>query len=126
MGTFSVPIEIGDAQGQQFETINVLVDDRLMPTVIPASILLRIGIVPTTHEIFEYASGEQVELGMAEAIVRAQGEETHTWVVFGEDSRDATLGKYTLGGLFLRVDAECQRLVPARGVLPTPLLVSSP
>ena len=123
MGTFSVGIEIGDAQGRQLETMDVLVDDSVMPTVIPASVLLRIGIAPTTHEIFEYADGKQVELGMAQAIVRVQGRETHTWVVFGEESRDATLGKFTLGGLFLRVDAERQCLVPTHGVLATPILV---
>ena len=123
MGTFSETIEIGDALGRQFEEMDVLVDDSLMPTVIPASDLLRMGIVPTTHEIFEYASGEQVELGMAEAIVRVQGEETHTWVVFGDESCNATLGKYTLGGLFLCVDSERQCLVPAHGVLATPVLV---
>jgi len=124
VGTLTVTIEIGYAQGQQFEAMDVLVDDSLMPTVIPASDLLRLGIVPTTHETFEYTDGEQVELGMAEAIVRCQGEETHTWVVFGEDNFDATLGRYTLGGLFLRVDSESERLVPARGVLVTPILVN--
>ena len=123
IGTFSVTIEIGALHSQRFETMDVLVDESLMSTVIPASVLLRMGIVPTTHEIFEYASGEQMELGMAEAIVRVQGEETHTWVVFGDESCNATLGKYTLGGLFLCVDSERERLVPARGILATPILV---
>ena len=124
MGTFSVTIEIGDLNGRRFEAMELAVDDGLMSTVIPASALLRIGIVPTERQIFEYADGTQVELGMARAIVRVQGEETHTWVVFGEESRKATLGKYTLNGLFLRVDAKRQRLVPSRGVLATPVLVS--
>ena len=61
---------------------------------------------------------------MAEAIVRFQDEETHTWVVFGDDSRGATLGRYTLGGLFSRVDSEHQCLVPTKGVLATPILVN--
>ena len=125
METLSVTIEIGDAHGQGFETMEVAVDDGLMPTVIPASALRRIGIVPTERQVFEYADGTQVELGMAQAIVRFQDAETHTWLVFGEESRKATLGNYTLGGLFLRVDAENQRLVPAHGVLATPVLVDS-
>ena len=124
MGTFSVTIEIGDVERLRFEEMELAVDDGLMPTVIPASALLRIGIVPTERQIFEYADGTQAELGMAQAIVRVQGEETHTWVVFGEESRKATLGKYTLNGLFLRVDEERKRLVPAHGVLATPVLVN--
>ena len=123
MGTFSVTIEIGDPQGQRFEQIEAMVDDKLMPTVIQTYVLTGMGIVPTRRQVFEYAGGEQVELGMAEAIVRLQGKETHTWVIFGDESCIATLGKFTLGGLFLRVDSERERLVPARGVLATPILV---
>lgn len=123
MGTFTVTIEIGDVHGRRFDELDVEVDDSVMPTVIPASALLRVGIVPTKREVFEYPDGKQVELGMAQAIVRVQGRETHTWVVFGEESRNATLGKFTLSGLFLRVDAETRRLVPAHGMLATPVLV---
>ena len=123
MGTFRVEVEIGDTRGHGFEKMEMLVDDSLMPTVIPASALRRIGIVPTERRIFEYVDGKQVELGRAQAIVKLQCKETHTWVVFGDESCNATLGKYTLGGLFLRVDSERERLVPARGILATPILV---
>ena len=123
MGTFSVTIEISDVQRRRSEIMEVSVDDSVMPTVIPASVLSRIGIVPTKLEIFEYANDERAELGMADAIVKLQGEETHTWVVFGDESCNATLGKFTLGGLFLRVDSERERLIPARGILATPILV---
>ena len=123
MGTFRVEIEIGDTRAHRFEKMEMLVDDSVMPTVIPSTALKRMGIIPKERQAFEYVNGEQVELGMAEAIVKLQGEETHTWVVFGDESCDATLGKYTLGGLFLRVDSERERLVPARGILATPILV---
>ena len=98
MGTFTTTIEIGDARGRRFEKMEMLVDDSVMPTIVPSTALLKMGIIPTKRQVFEYANGEQVELGMAEAIVRFQDEETHTWVVFGDDSRGATLGRYTLGG----------------------------
>ena len=124
MGTFTTTIEIGDARGRRFEKMEMLVDDSVMPTIVPSTALLKMGIIPTKRQVFEYANGEQVELGMAEAIVRFQDEEAHTWVVFGDDSRGATLGRYTLGGLFLRVDSEHQCLVPTKGVLATPILVN--
>ena len=113
-----ITIEIADPDAQRFQPMDVLVDDRIMATFIPASELLRIGIVPTERKVFEHPDGKQVELGMAQAIVRVQGQETHTWVVFGEESHQPTLGSYTLNGLFLGVDEEIPRLVPAHGPLP--------
>ena len=118
MVPLSITIEIADPESQRFQPMDVLVDDRIMATVIPASELLRIGIVPTERKVFEHPDGKQVELGMAQAIVRLHGQETHTWVVFGEEFHQPTLGIYTLNGLFIRVDEEIPRLIPANGPLP--------
>jgi predicted aspartyl protease len=54
---------------------------------------------------------------MAPAIVRVEGEETITWVIFGEEGGGALLGAYTLEGMFLGVDPYNQSLTPVRGVL---------
>ena len=83
----------------------------------PSSILRRLGIVPTRRETFEYASGQQVELDMAEARARVDGRETITWVIFGEEGTSALLGAYTLEGVLLGVDPYGQRLIPVRGLV---------
>jgi predicted aspartyl protease len=117
MGTFSVIIEVGNLQGGTCEELEAMPDTGATPTVIPASVLRRLGITPTQRKIFEYANGNQVELDMAPAIVRVEGEETITWVIFGEEGGGALLGAYTLEGMFLGVDPYNQSLTPVRGVL---------
>ena len=118
MGTFSVTIEIGDPQGQRFEQIETLVDTGAVTTMVPGSMLRRLGVAPSKSELFEYAGGERVELNMAETKIRVDGRETTSWVIFGEEGTGALLGSYTLEGLLLGVDPYGQRLIPVRGPLP--------
>ena len=117
MGTFTIKLEIGDLQGERFEDIEALVDTGATTTVIPGSILGRLGIVPTKRETFEYANGQQVELDMAEARARVAGRETTTWVIFGEEGTTALLGAYTLEGVLLGVDPYGLKLIPVRGLV---------
>ena len=117
MGTFSVTIEIGGLEGQRFEELEALVDTGATTTVVPASIMRGLGITSTSRQTFEYASSAQVELDMAQAIIKVEGRETITWVIFGEEAGGALLGAYTLEGVFLGVDSYNQRLIPVRGVL---------
>ena len=117
MGTFSVVIEVGDLQGQRFEEMEALVDTGATATVLPASMLKQMGIVPTKRKIFEYANGVQTELDMAPVMVRVEGEETPTWVIFGEEGTSPILGAHALEGLLLGVDPFAQRLIPVHGLL---------
>ena len=117
MGTFSVTIRIGDLGGARFEEVEALADTGATTTVIPRRILSSLGISPTRQETFEYASGQQTRLDMAQATAHAEGRETITWVIFGEEGMSPLLGAYTLEGLFLAVDPYNQRLVPVNGVL---------
>ncbi len=117
MGTFSVNIQLRNLQGLEFEELEALADTGATTTVIPASVLRRLGVTPTTRQTFEYANGEQVELDMAEITVRVEGRETVTWVVVGNDDAGALLGAYTLEGVFLGVDPYNRRLIPIQGIL---------
>ena len=118
MGAFSVTIEIGEQQGQRFEEMEALVDTGAVTTMVPGSVLRRLGVTPSKSELFEYAGGEQVELSMAETKIRVDDRETTSWVIFGEEGTGALLGAYTLEGLMLGVDPYAQRLIPVRGPLP--------
>ncbi len=117
MGTFNVAIQVGDLQRSRFENLEALADTGATTTVIPASVLDRLGVRPTSRHTFEYASGEQVELDMAEARIRVEGRETTSWVIFGNEDGGVLLGAYTLEGVFLAVDPYNQRLTPVRGLL---------
>ena len=117
MGTFNVTIRIGDLGGSRFEEVEAMADTGATTTVVPRTVLAGLGIRPTRRETFEYAGGERVELDMAQATAHAEGRETTTWVIFGEEGMSPLLGAYTLEGLFLAVDPYNQRLVPINGVL---------
>lgn len=117
MATFYTQIEVGDIDGKRFEPITALANTGAMTTVIPASILRRLGVEPVKSQVFEYADGREVELDMAYAMVRVDGRETISWVIFGEETGGTMLGAYTLEGVFLGVDPYAQRLIPVRGLI---------
>ena len=117
MGTFYVKIEVGDIDGQRFEEMEALADTGAMTTVVPGSVLHRLGVEPVKSQVFEYADGREVELDMAYAMVRVDGRETISWVIFGEETGGTMLGAYTLEGVFLGVDPYAQRLIPVRGLI---------
>ena len=118
MGTFSVTMEVFGMDGQQSEELLALVDTGATTTVVPRSILRRLGITPMDRQTFSYANGQRVDLDLAEVRARVDGRQTTTWVIFGEDeSGEALLGAYTLQGTFLGVDTRNERLVPIEGLL---------
>ncbi len=117
MGPFSVTIEIGDLYGQRFEEMEALVDTGATATMVAASALERLGITPTKRQIFEYANGARTELDMAPITVRIDGNETPTWVIFGEEESSPILGAHALEGLLLGVDPFGQCLIPVHGLL---------
>ena len=126
MGIFSVTVRIGDLGGTRFEEVEAMADTGETTTVIPRTILNGLGISPTRQETFEYASGQQARLDMAQATAQTEGRETITWVIFGEEGMSPLLGAYTLEGLFLAVDPYNQRLVPVNGVLKQAVLRAEP
>ena len=115
--TFYTQIEVGDIDGERFEQMDALVDTGAVTTVVPASVLHRLGIAPTKSKTFEYANGEQVELDMAPATVRVDGDATPTWVIFGAEQGGVMLGAHALEGLLLGVAPYGQRLIPVHGLL---------
>jgi len=117
VAAFRVQIEIGPMDQSRFERIEALVDTGATYTVVPRDVLERLGISPQFRRRFRVADGRVVELDMAWAVVRAEGEMTYTICVFGEPGMDALLGAFTLEGLGLGVDPINQRLVPVELLL---------
>lgn len=61
MGTFSDGLEIGDFQGQVWETIQALVDTGSSYTWIPRLLLERLNVGPQFQREFETADGRVVQ-----------------------------------------------------------------
>ena len=116
MGTFSVNIEIGDAQGSRFETVNALVDTGTSYSWVPRGCLERLGVLPQDRWKFEIAGGQIIDRDVAETIVRYDGETRTTIMVFGDEGSSPLLGAYALEGFRLAADPVNRRLVRVRGL----------
>jgi clan AA aspartic protease len=118
MGTFHEPIEIcNPAKPGKKISLDALVDTGAAYTLIPGKLLKRIGIKPVKTRRFKIGNGKVIERSVGLAVARVQGEETPTWVIFGDDDAEPLLGAYTLEGLALGVDSLHRNLVPVASFL---------
>src|SRR5713101_5977165 len=60
MGTFRVAVEIGDAAGERWESVEALVDTGATYTSVPAPLLERLGVTPQARATFVLADGRRV------------------------------------------------------------------
>ncbi len=116
MGTFTVNIQVGDEQGQTFEEAEALVDSGATFTVIPASTLRRLGVEPRRRVPFRLANDQVEQRDVGVAVVRFDGHESITSVVFGEEGT-VLLGAVAMEDMLLSVDLINERLVPVEGLL---------
>jgi len=116
VGTFRAAIDIGDPQGQRWETIEALVDTGAGYTWIPASTLARLGVSPQSRREFVTADGRIIERDMAVTMARWDGQALPSLVVFGDDGSIPLLGAYTLEGFGLAPDPVNRMLVRVRGL----------
>ncbi|MCH8063723.1 MAG: retroviral-like aspartic protease family protein [Chloroflexi bacterium] len=123
MGTFTVNIQVGDEQGQTFEEVEALVDSGATFTVIPASTLRRLGVEPRRRVPFRLANDEVEQRDVGVAVVRFDGHESITSVVFGEEGT-VLLGALTMEDMLLAIDVINKRLVPVEALM-VPYGVSS-
>ena len=123
MGTFSVPISIGDPQGENWIELDALVDTGASITSVPASILRELGVTPTSSQRFRFAQGESKEMNMGRTWINIDGREEITLFVFNDEGTLPLLGALALESLFLGVDPVAQRLVPVDGLMMSPFMV---
>ena len=117
MGTFRVEVEIGDAAGERWETVETLVGTGATYTTVPAPLLQRLGVAPHVRGAFVLADGRREERDIGRSWIRAGGLAEVTLLVFGEPGALPLLGAYALEGLRLAADPIGRRLVPVPGLL---------
>ncbi|MFQ5827892.1 MAG: aspartyl protease family protein [Candidatus Methylomirabilia bacterium] len=117
MGTFTVKVEIGDPQGQRWETVEALVDTGASFSVVPRPLLERLDVSPQEKIPFQLADGRTIQCDVAQTAVRIDGRVRTTLVVFGEAGTDPLLGAYTLEGFLLAPDPVNPRLISVPGLL---------
>ena len=117
MDVFQVSIEIGDPRGERYERVDAVVDTGATYTLAPASRLRSLGVDPHAIAPFELADGSIREFDIGQTLVRVDGQEVTTLVVFGDEGVEPLLGAYTLEGLRLAADQVRRRLVSVPGRL---------
>jgi clan AA aspartic protease len=117
LGTFEIPLEVGDLAGQRFVEVNALVDTGSTYTVVPSNILSNLGVPVLERRPFELADESIVEYAIGQARVRLDGRELTVVVVFAPEDSSPLLGATTLELFSLGVDPVAQRLVPVTGLM---------
>jgi len=114
VGTFHVTFQIGDPQGQRWQNVSALVDTGASYTWIPRDVLRGLGLEPEDHREFQIANGDVIQRDIAETLLRYDGREVTTIVVFGDEGSTPLLGAYSLEGLSMAPDPMNQILFPVR------------
>ena len=117
MGPFQIELEIGDLQGQHFETVSSLVDSGATYTTLPEPLLRKLGVVPLSSANFTLADGSRMEREIGQTWMRLAGEEFIVPVVFGPEAAQPLLGAVALEVFRLGIDPVRQRLIPVEGLL---------
>ncbi len=116
MGTFSVAVTVGNPASAARETVSALVDTGATFSVMPASLLHRLGIAPTRTRRLRFANGQVEERQTGMAFFEIEGVDCEAMVVFGPENLHL-LGATTLEALLLMVDPINRQLVPEVGLL---------
>ena len=116
MGTFSVQLTVGNPSFATRETVDALVDTGATFSVMPSSLLRRLGIEPTRTRRLRLANGQVEERQTGLAFFEVDGIDGEAMVVFGPENL-YLLGATTLEVLLLVVDPINKQLVPEVGLL---------
>ena len=112
MATTRITIEIGDPQGRRFEELDVIAGTRSTYTTVPRAMLDRLGVPVQRTLPSETADGRMVPVDVGTTIIRLEGIEIHTPVIFAEPDEPSLLGTLTLEEAALTLDPVAGRLIP--------------
>ena len=112
MGTVMVTIGVGAPHGQRFEELELEVDTGSTFTAVPREMLERLGVPVTRSVLATLADGSSTPVDVGETLLRLEGQEFHTQVIFAEEGEPSLLGVVTLEQALLAVDPVAGRLIP--------------
>ena len=111
MGTFRIEISVAGLDGGNPVTVTALVDTGATHSMMPASLLNRLGITPTRQRTFTMADGRKETYDIGAAMFSVGEEVMPCPVIFGSEGR-YPLGTTTLENFDLAVDPMNQKLTP--------------
>ena len=113
MGITKVTVRIRkDKKSQPYVEDEFLVDSGAAFSVIPASLLAKLGVEADQERIFRLANGDKILRKMGEAYFEYAGQAGTSKVVFGMSEDGKLLGAMTLESLELIIDPVHRELKP--------------
>ena len=111
MGIFSVALTVRNRDTMVGETVEAVVDTAATISVMPASLLNRLGITPARTRGFRLANDERTEYRTGMARFETSGRDGEASVAFGPEGR-YLMGATTIEELAFMVDPIRKRLIP--------------
>jgi clan AA aspartic protease len=105
------------ARPRRSARLKFLVDSGALYSVVPASVLRRLGIKPGGSRSFILADGTEVKRALGQALFRLNGEEAASPVIFRAAGDSVLLGTASLGALGLMLDPLKRELRPLPMIL---------
>ena len=112
VGAVRVTIGVGDPQGQQFLNLEVTVGTGSTFTTVPREILERLGVPIARTVQSELPDGSNAPVDIGRTVIRLEGEEFPTPVIFAEEGEPSLRGVVTLEEALLAVDPVARHLIP--------------
>lgn len=113
MGLTTLKVEVGNpATPEVVETVEFLIDSGAIYSVVPTSVLEKLGIKPLTEEEFRFANGETIKRKKGVALFKYDKRIGGADVIFGEAGDSNLLGAFTLEALGLMLDPLKRKLKP--------------
>jgi len=97
--------------------LKFLVDSGALYSVVPASVLRRLGIKPGKTKTFFLADGSEIKRSIGQALFRLNGDEGASPVIFGEEDDSILLGSVSLEALGFVLDPLKRELRPLPMIL---------
>ena len=110
---FKIDMAVGHPDGGDLSPVSLVVDSSAAHSVLPASLLTKLGISPRRQVEFTYSDGSEAQYGYGLARFRIDGEDWPCPVVFGPED-DCRLGASALDIFNLEADHTGDKLRPAK------------
>ncbi len=110
MGIFKIDIGVGHPDGGDLAPVTAMVDTGAAHSMIPDSLLTRLGMKPIERDEYILADGSSVEYGWGLARFAISGRELPCPVIFGPED-EFLLGATTLENFSFMADPVGKRLV---------------
>jgi clan AA aspartic protease len=110
--TFVLASIANPARSRRSARLKFLVDSGAQYSVVPATVLRRLGIKPVRTKRFILADGTELKRSLGEARFRINGEEGTSPVIFGEKGDSILLGIISLEVLGFMLDPFKRELKP--------------